>query len=70
MARLIAGGLTNAEIARELEVSPKTVGAHVEHILAKLGVARRTELAVLAAMVHAVDVARPATNVAASRMDG
>jgi DNA-binding CsgD family transcriptional regulator len=45
VARLIATGLTNAEIAAELSVAPRTVGAHVEHILAKLGAARRTEIA-------------------------
>jgi len=45
VARLIAAGLTNAEIAAELSVSPRTVSAHVEHVLAKLGAARRTEIA-------------------------
>lgn len=45
VARLIATGLTNAEIAAELSVSPRTVSAHVEHVLAKLGAARRTEIA-------------------------
>jgi DNA-binding CsgD family transcriptional regulator len=45
IARLIASGMTNAEIATELVLSPKTISAHVEHILAKLGVARRTEIA-------------------------
>ena len=45
VARLIAGGLTNSEIAAELSVAPRTVGAHVEHILAKLGAGRRTEIA-------------------------
>jgi len=45
VAQKIADGLTNAEIGEELIVSPKTVSAHVEHILAKLGVARRTEIA-------------------------
>jgi DNA-binding CsgD family transcriptional regulator len=45
VARLIARGMTNAEIAEQLFVSPKTVSAHVEHILAKLGVARRAEVA-------------------------
>jgi DNA-binding CsgD family transcriptional regulator len=33
-------------------VSPKTVSAHVEHILAKLGVARRTEVAAWAAGIR------------------
>jgi DNA-binding CsgD family transcriptional regulator len=45
VARLIASGLTNGEIAGELSVSPRTVGAHVEHVLAKLGAGRRTEIA-------------------------
>lgn len=45
VARLVADGLTNGQIANELGLSPKTVSAHVEHILAKLGVARRTEIA-------------------------
>jgi DNA-binding CsgD family transcriptional regulator/tetratricopeptide (TPR) repeat protein len=45
VARLVAHGLTNAEIGERLFVSPKTASAHVEHILAKLGVARRAEIA-------------------------
>jgi DNA-binding CsgD family transcriptional regulator len=45
VARKIAEGLTNAQIAGELFVSPKTVSAHVEHILAKLGASRRAEVA-------------------------
>lgn len=45
VARKISEGQTNAEIAGELFLSPKTVSAHVEHILAKLGVSRRTEIA-------------------------
>ena len=45
VARRIAEGMTNAEIAGELTIAPKTASAHVEHILAKLGVARRAEIA-------------------------
>jgi DNA-binding NarL/FixJ family response regulator len=45
VARLIATGSTNAEIAAELGIAPKTASAHVEHILAKLGAARRAEIA-------------------------
>ena len=45
VARLIATGLTNAQIAAELSVAPRTVSAHVEHVLAKLGASRRTEIA-------------------------
>jgi DNA-binding CsgD family transcriptional regulator len=45
VARLIASGRTNAEIAGELGVAPRTASAHVEHILAKLGASRRAEIA-------------------------
>lgn len=45
VARHIAEGMTNAQIAAELFISPKTVSAHVEHILAKLGANRRAEIA-------------------------
>jgi NarL family two-component system response regulator LiaR len=47
--RLLARGLSNKEIARDLHVSEDTVKTHVAHILAKLGVQSRTQ-AVLAAM--------------------
>jgi DNA-binding CsgD family transcriptional regulator/tetratricopeptide (TPR) repeat protein len=52
IARMIATGMTNAQIATELVLSPKTISAHVEHILAKLGVARRTEIAAWAANIR------------------
>lgn len=51
VARLVADGLTNPLIAAELGVAPKTVAAHVEHILAKLGVGRRAEIAAWTASV-------------------
>ena len=57
VARLIAAGMTNAEIAAELFVSPKTVSAHVEHILAKLGASRRAEIATWVASVGHAAVA-------------
>jgi DNA-binding CsgD family transcriptional regulator len=53
IARLITEGLTNRAIAERLVLSPKTVGAHVEHILAKLGAARRAEIAAWAATISA-----------------
>jgi DNA-binding CsgD family transcriptional regulator len=53
VARLVADGLTNAAIADALGLSPRTVGAHVEHILAKLGVTRRAEIAAWAVTVQA-----------------
>jgi predicted ATPase/DNA-binding CsgD family transcriptional regulator len=52
VARLIARGLTNREVAAELTISPKTVAAHVEHILGRLGAARRAEIAAWAATVE------------------
>jgi DNA-binding CsgD family transcriptional regulator len=51
VARRIADGLTNAEVADELGISPKTASAHLEHIFAKLGVSRRAEVAAWAATV-------------------
>lgn len=48
---LVAEGLTNKEIARELAVSPATIKAHVERIIAKLGVSDRTQAAVLVARI-------------------
>jgi DNA-binding CsgD family transcriptional regulator/tetratricopeptide (TPR) repeat protein len=51
VARLVAEGRTNPEIASELDVATKTVAAHVEHILAKLGVGRRAEIAAWAASI-------------------
>jgi pimeloyl-ACP methyl ester carboxylesterase/DNA-binding CsgD family transcriptional regulator len=46
--RLIAAGRTNKEIASTLYISPKTAGAHVSNILAKLGVERRAAAATVA----------------------
>ena len=51
VARLIADGLTNAEIADSLGIAPKTASSHVEHILAKLGASRRAEIATWASHV-------------------
>ena len=45
---LIAGGRSNKRIALELGISEKTVKTHVGHLLAKLGVADRTQAALLA----------------------
>jgi len=43
--RLVADGKTNRQIAAELFISANTAGVHVSRILAKLGVATRTEAA-------------------------
>jgi branched-chain amino acid transport system substrate-binding protein len=46
---LIAGGLSNQEIAARLFTSPKTVSTHVEHLLHKLGTPTRAGAAAIAA---------------------
>jgi pimeloyl-ACP methyl ester carboxylesterase/DNA-binding CsgD family transcriptional regulator len=48
VADLIAEGLTNGEIARNLGVSIRTVDSHVEHVRTKLGVRARSQIAVWA----------------------
>jgi DNA-binding NarL/FixJ family response regulator len=52
---LIARGLPNKLIARELEISEKTVKTHVGHVLAKLGVTDRTQAALQAVREGLVD---------------
>jgi DNA-binding NarL/FixJ family response regulator len=41
--RLLARGLRQPEIARNLVISPKTAATHIQHILGKLGVHSRAE---------------------------
>lgn len=49
VARLVAQRLSNPEIAQAMFLSRRTVGHHVSHLLAKLGMSARTELAAAAA---------------------
>jgi DNA-binding NarL/FixJ family response regulator len=46
--RLIAQGLTNAEIAGQLIVSPETIKTHVAHVLTKLNARDRTQAVIRA----------------------
>lgn len=45
VADLVVDGLTNRQIAEQLVLSVRTVEGHVEHVLRKTGVGRRSELA-------------------------
>ena len=45
VAELVRDGLTNQAIGNALDISKRTVDAHVEHILRKLGLLRRTLIA-------------------------
>jgi DNA-binding NarL/FixJ family response regulator len=57
---LVAEGLTNAEIAERLVLSPLTAKTHVSRILTKLGARDRVQLVVIAHQGGLVDVAHPA----------
>ena len=54
--RLVAEGLSNGQIGARLFISTKTVSVHVSNILAKLGVASRTEAAAVAHRLRVFDV--------------
>jgi len=45
VAKLVAAGMTNRQIAKRLFISERTAEGHVEHIRNKLGVRSRTEIA-------------------------
>ena len=49
VAGLVAAGLSNAEIARRLVLTPGTVANHMEHILRRLGFRSRTQIGIWAA---------------------
>jgi len=51
---LMIEGLNNTQIAGRLSVSPSTIKSHVSNILAKLGVASRTEAVTIALRNHIV----------------
>ena len=54
IARLIAAGLSNKEIAEQLVISVNTVKTHTSHLYGKLGVTNRTQAAACVRELHLV----------------
>jgi len=65
---LLVEGLNQPEIAEKLFISPKTVGKHIEHILAKLGVHNRAQAVAVAVRDELIETHRPAPDVTASSL--
>jgi DNA-binding CsgD family transcriptional regulator len=55
----VSRGGTNADVARALRITPRTVATHVEHVLAKTGATNRAAAARLAARLGLVVRGRP-----------
>jgi DNA-binding NarL/FixJ family response regulator len=53
--RLVAGGLTDAQVAASLHLSPRTVGRHLQTIYGKLGVSSRMAATHLALAQHIIE---------------
>jgi two-component system, NarL family, nitrate/nitrite response regulator NarL len=53
---LLVDGLSQSEIAEKLFISPNTVGKHIEHILAKLGVHSRAQAVAAAVRNRLIEV--------------
>jgi DNA-binding NarL/FixJ family response regulator len=51
----IGEGLTNRQIAERMFLAEKTVKNYVSHLLAKLGMQRRTQVAVLATELRSAE---------------
>jgi DNA-binding NarL/FixJ family response regulator len=59
--RLLSAGLAPDDIARLMVISPKTVGAHVEHIYLKLGVQTRAQAVAVAYRGELLETGAPST---------
>jgi DNA-binding NarL/FixJ family response regulator len=56
--RLLARGLTNPQLARELHISVGTVKLHLKRIFRKLGISGRTQAALRAVELESLRVGR------------
>ena len=54
VARLVCAGLSNKEIARQLNITDGTIKLHLHSVYQKLAIRNRTMLAVLALAADAV----------------
>lgn len=68
--RLVARGLSNGEMARELVISPLTAKTHVSRILAKLGCRDRAQLVALAYETGAAVPGDAAASGTSDRVEG
>ncbi len=59
VVKLVARGMSNKAIARQLRISPRTVEGHLNHVFDKLGASSRTEL-VHYALANSLFVREPA----------
>jgi DNA-binding CsgD family transcriptional regulator len=66
VAGLIRRGLTNRQIGLELAISERTVGAHVQNVLNKLGASKRAEIAAWSVQ-DSIDSKEPWTGVRDNR---
>jgi DNA-binding NarL/FixJ family response regulator len=65
---LLVDGLNQSEMAEKLYISPKTVGKHIEHILAKLGVHSRAQAVAVAVREGLIEAHRRVPDVEASSL--
>lgn len=68
--RLLAGGHTNKEMARELGIAETTVKTHISRILSKLDAQSRTQAALYAAQLGLIDADQLGGGWAAERRRG